>query len=102
MKRKVEKYIYAKNINGRHDVVDGNDRYLIDNDVEGCLRAVRQPPASHGTKNLANKEKRAPQQNKITLPRKTPTNKRSYEASRQATGQTLGSLAIVILDHRLI
>ncbi len=46
MKRKVEKYIYSKNIDNVHKVVDSNGRYLIGHDVEGCLRAVRQPPAS--------------------------------------------------------
>eukprot|EP00559_Dactyliosolen_fragilissimus_P003035 CAMPEP_0184865066 /NCGR_PEP_ID=MMETSP0580-20130426/16851_1 /TAXON_ID=1118495 /ORGANISM="Dactyliosolen fragilissimus" /LENGTH=525 /DNA_ID=CAMNT_0027364087 /DNA_START=101 /DNA_END=1675 /DNA_ORIENTATION=+ len=47
MKRKVEKHIYAKNIDGIHRVVDSQKRYLIGDDVEGALRAVRQPPASH-------------------------------------------------------
>jgi hypothetical protein len=46
MKRKVEKYIYTKNIEGVNKVIDSNGRYLIGHDVEGCLRAVRQPPAS--------------------------------------------------------
>lgn len=43
MKRKVEKYIYAKNIGGEHRIVDKSKRLLIGNDVEGCLRAVREP-----------------------------------------------------------
>lgn len=46
MKRKVEKYIYAKDIGGDHRVLDENKRFLIGNDVEGCLRAVRQPTAA--------------------------------------------------------
>lgn len=46
MKRKLEKYIYSKNIDGVHRVLDANGRYLIGHDVEGCLRAVRQPAAS--------------------------------------------------------
>ena len=46
MKRKVEKYIYAKNIGGEHRVLDENKRFLIGNDVEGCLRAVRQTTAA--------------------------------------------------------
>jgi len=41
MKRKVEKYIYSKNIDGVHRVVDSTGRYLIGRDIEGCLRAVR-------------------------------------------------------------
>ncbi len=48
MKRKVEKYILSKNIEGVNKVVDSNGRYLIGHDVEGCLRAVRQPPGTHG------------------------------------------------------
>mmetsp|Transcript_35521 Transcript_35521/g.52039 ORF Transcript_35521/g.52039 Transcript_35521/m.52039 type:complete len:866 (-) Transcript_35521:166-2763(-) len=47
MKRKVEKYIYAKNICGTHQIIDDNNRYLIGDDIEGVLAAVRQPPASH-------------------------------------------------------
>uniref|UniRef100_A0A7S4JCR9 Uncharacterized protein n=1 Tax=Odontella aurita TaxID=265563 RepID=A0A7S4JCR9_9STRA len=47
MKRKVEKYIYAKNIGGLYKVVSETGRYLIGNDIEGVLAAVRQPPASH-------------------------------------------------------
>jgi len=46
MKRKVEKYIYSKNINSIHKVVDSNGRYLIGHDVEGCLKAVRNPQSS--------------------------------------------------------
>lgn len=46
MKRKVEKYIHSKNINNCHQVVDDKGRYMIGNDVEGVLNAVRQPPAS--------------------------------------------------------
>jgi hypothetical protein len=47
MTRKVEKYIYAKNIGGEHRTVDKNKRFLIGNDVEGCLRAVHQPTTTH-------------------------------------------------------
>jgi len=91
MKRKVEKYIYAKNINGRNDVVDRNDRYLIGDDVEGCLRAVRLPPASHGAKDVANKGKRGPQQNRATSAAKPNTNKRTFVASSHPPSETFGS-----------
>eukprot|EP00521_Asterionellopsis_glacialis_P012397 CAMPEP_0195293404 /NCGR_PEP_ID=MMETSP0707-20130614/12350_1 /TAXON_ID=33640 /ORGANISM="Asterionellopsis glacialis, Strain CCMP134" /LENGTH=691 /DNA_ID=CAMNT_0040354105 /DNA_START=8 /DNA_END=2083 /DNA_ORIENTATION=- len=47
MKRKVEKYIYSKNIGNTHRTTDKDGRFLIDEDVEGCLKAVRAPPASH-------------------------------------------------------
>jgi hypothetical protein len=47
MKRKVEKYLYSKNIDGVHRLRDKEDRYLIGNDIEGCLRAARLVPASH-------------------------------------------------------
>jgi len=46
MRRKVEKYIFSKNLNGKHTIVDDKGRLLIGNDVEGALMAVRQPPAS--------------------------------------------------------
>ena len=41
MKRKVEKYLYSKNIDGVHRLKDKEDRYLIGDDIEGCLRAAR-------------------------------------------------------------
>lgn len=46
MKRKVEKYLMSKSGNDASKVVDDKNRLLIGDDVEGCLRAVRQPPAS--------------------------------------------------------
>ena len=91
MKRKVEKYIFSKNIDGCHRVIDGNKRYLIGDDVEGVLGAVRQPPASHATKD-GSRSKRVPtiNVNKPSHPRVIPalplshtqsSNKRSLEAS---------------------
>ena len=47
MKRKVEKYLYTKNIDGVHRLKDDRNRYLIGEDIEGCLRAARLAPASH-------------------------------------------------------
>eukprot|EP00804_Cyclotella_cryptica_P005965 CCRYP_000220-RB/>CCRYP_000220-RB protein AED:0.08 eAED:0.08 QI:138/1/1/1/0.75/0.8/5/147/841 len=44
MKRKVEKYLYSKNINGKHDLIDADGNYLIGDDVEGCVRAARAQP----------------------------------------------------------
>lgn len=46
MKRKVEKYLYSKNIGGVHKLMDEEGKYLIGDDIEGCLRAARQAPAS--------------------------------------------------------
>ncbi|KAL7529433.1 hypothetical protein ACHAXR_002963 [Thalassiosira sp. AJA248-18] len=46
MKRKVEKYLYSKNIDGVNRLKDQYDRYLVGEDIEGCLRAARQGPAS--------------------------------------------------------
>ena len=46
MKRKVEKYLYGKNIDGVHRLKDKNDKYLIGDDVEGCLAAARATSAS--------------------------------------------------------
>jgi len=44
MKRKVEKYVHSKNIGGNNKILDEKKRYLIADDVEGCLRAVRAAP----------------------------------------------------------
>src|SRR6056300_1433490 len=41
MKRKVEKYIHNKNIDGVNRIKDDNGVYLIGDDIEGCLRAAR-------------------------------------------------------------
>jgi len=47
MKRKVEKYLSTRNIDGCNRTTDpATGRLLISYDIEGCLRAVRQPPAS--------------------------------------------------------
>lgn len=46
MKRKVEKYIFSKNLFNNHSIADEKGRLLIGDDVEGALKAVRQPPAS--------------------------------------------------------
>lgn len=44
MRRKVEKYVYSKNIGGNHKIVGENKRYLIADDIEGCLKALRATP----------------------------------------------------------
>jgi len=44
MKRKVEKFVHTKNIDGKHRVVCAKSRYLIGDDIEGCLKAVRAQP----------------------------------------------------------
>lgn len=46
MKRKVEKYIFHKNFDGCNRIKDDDGRYLIGDDIEGCLGAARQAPAS--------------------------------------------------------
>eukprot|EP01082_Thalassiosira_pseudonana_P007179 g6537.t1 g6537 contig23:701512-702841(+) len=50
LKRKLEKYLYSKNIGGVHKLVDEQGRYLIGDDIEGCLRAVRERPVSSPVK----------------------------------------------------
>lgn len=45
MRRKVEKYVYSKNIDGIHKIYGEDKRYLIANDIEGCLKALRAAPA---------------------------------------------------------
>jgi hypothetical protein len=52
MKRKVEKYLHGKNIDGVHRLMGETKRYLIGTDVAGCLSAVRQPPASHSKESI--------------------------------------------------
>eukprot|EP00588_Corethron_pennatum_P002560 CAMPEP_0194299750 /NCGR_PEP_ID=MMETSP0169-20130528/60884_1 /TAXON_ID=218684 /ORGANISM="Corethron pennatum, Strain L29A3" /LENGTH=751 /DNA_ID=CAMNT_0039049861 /DNA_START=551 /DNA_END=2806 /DNA_ORIENTATION=- len=42
MKRKVEKYILSKNVDGTNRIYDENKRYLIEDDIDGTLLAVRQ------------------------------------------------------------
>ena len=46
MKRKVEKYIFHKNFDGTNRIKDDDGRYLIGDDIEGCLAAARKGPAS--------------------------------------------------------
>lgn len=59
MKRKLEKYIQSKNINGIFQVVDSSNRFLIGDDLEGCLKAVRhRPVTSTGSKTEAKPRKR--------------------------------------------
>lgn len=47
MRKRIEKYIESKNINGVNQVQDANNRYLIGDDIEGCLKAVRDRPKPH-------------------------------------------------------
>lgn len=60
MRRKVEKYLYQLNIGGKHAISDDKGRLLIGDDVEGALRAVRQPPASRGNRSKGRKRKENP------------------------------------------
>jgi hypothetical protein len=74
MKRKVEKYVHSKNIGGINQVLDENKRYLIADDVEGCLNAVRTAPA------LVTKGKGSKSQKKIAL--KVALSKESSSANK--------------------
>ena len=52
MKRKVEKYLYGKNIDAVRRLKDNDDRYLIGDDIDGCLRATRHSaPTSSSSSN---------------------------------------------------
>lgn len=42
MKRKVEKYIHGKNLQGKHAIKDAKGRLLIGDDIDGCVAAARQ------------------------------------------------------------
>ena len=41
MKNKVEKYLMGKNVNGNSSMFDANGRYLIADDIDEALSAVR-------------------------------------------------------------
>lgn len=43
MKKKIEKYLESKRGNPNIPFVDQSGRFLIGNDIEGCLRATQQP-----------------------------------------------------------
>ena len=47
MRKRIEKYIESKNINGVNQVQGANNRFLIGDDIEGCLKAVRDRPKPH-------------------------------------------------------
>ena len=42
LKQRLEKFIYSKNIEGRNLIRGSDGRYLIGDDFEGCLLAVRE------------------------------------------------------------
>jgi len=81
MKRKVEKYIFNKNFDGANRIKDDDGRYLIGDDIDGCLAAARQVPAS---KQLSRQNQQFAQQggsggkggggSVIKAPAKAPTN----------------------------
>jgi hypothetical protein len=41
MKRKIEKYLYSKNIDGQHKIIGPDGNLLIGDDIDGCVRAAR-------------------------------------------------------------
>ncbi len=62
MKRKVEKYIHAKNIDGCHSIFSNEGTYLLGDDIEGALCAIR---SSHQKKRA--KAEALGQKNSATL-----------------------------------
>ena len=99
MRRKVEKYIFSKNINGKHTIVDAKGRLLIGNDVEGALMAVRQPPASSknsraGKNSKASKSKAS----KVTNDEERKTKKPKYDYRFEPTPQELAELKMFLSD----
>ena len=48
MKKKVEKYLMGKNINGNSSMFDEKGRYLIGDDIEGTLSAFRVKKSGRG------------------------------------------------------
>ena len=55
MKRKVEKYLYSKNIGGCHKLIGADGNLLIGNDVDGCVRAAREGSSSSFVTKVGNK-----------------------------------------------
>ena len=80
MKRKVEKHVYMKNIDGVHKVIDSKRRYLIGDDIEGCLKAVRAQSAPISkTKSGKVQKKSATKSAGKKAPVKTTSNKRPLD-----------------------
>lgn len=50
MKRKIERYLYSKNIDGKHKLIDADGILLIGDDIDGCVRAARENTAGAVTK----------------------------------------------------
>ena len=98
MKRKVEKYIQAKNIDGIHRVVDANNRYLIGSDVEGCLRAVRQPPASHSKDGSKRGRAAGGAGKKGKIKTESPTEK-EFSSKKENSNNSAGFPPILSPDH---
>lgn len=46
MKRKIEKYIYSKNIDGQHKLIGPDGILLIGDDIDGCVCAAREGVAA--------------------------------------------------------
>lgn len=79
MKRKVEKYLYTKNINGTHQLKDETTgRLLIGNDIEGCLKAARVASAT-GLKNAVSR---------VNAGKPTPLNIKVGTSTRVSAAQT--------------
>ena len=77
MKRKIEKYIYSKNIDGKHKLVGADGNLLIGDDIDGCVRAAREGVSAAVTK--ASKRKANPvtiQVGPKPSTSKTPANKK--------------------------
>jgi hypothetical protein len=52
MKRKIERYVKSKNIGGVEKLYDDHGRFLIGQDIEGTLRAVRMTGGPGGSKKV--------------------------------------------------
>ena len=50
MKRKIERYLYSKNIDGCHKLINADGILLIGDDVDGCVRAARESTVGAVTK----------------------------------------------------
>jgi hypothetical protein len=85
MKRKVERYVHAKNIDGVNKIVDSKKRYLIGDDIEGCLKAVRTQAAPVSKPKTVKVRKKAAVKNTVVKPtmQQTNANKRPLSSAQK-------------------
>ncbi|KAL7454169.1 hypothetical protein ACHAWC_007151 [Mediolabrus comicus] len=79
MKRKVEKYIHNKNIDGVNRIKNDDGLYLIGDDIEGCLSAVRRDEKAE--------RKEAAERKKAVAAEKAAAKKEAAKEAEQSQAQ---------------